>query len=164
MVWLLWCTIITRQLSMCKIWPVFLRYVLKSRDSELVTLREEMNMIQMYILLHQTRLGDNLKVDITIPDSCLLLCLPPFALQVLVENCIKHNVVSHAQPLHICIFANDESITVSNGLQCKNAVESTGQGLTNLRERYRFFTTREIDVVKSDTSFLVCLPLLMFEK
>lgn len=141
----------------------FLRYILNSRNRDLAYLREEVTILNHYLSLQHHRFLDNLKVEMKIPEKYNLYALPPLALQMLAENCIKHNMISSEAPLTITIHAENDYITVSNNLQRKSGVDSTGQGLTNIRERYRYFTRKKVLIGETDRSFSVSLPLLIVD-
>jgi LytS/YehU family sensor histidine kinase len=141
----------------------FLRYVLKSRDRELVLVRDEMTMLHKYIDLQKSRFTDNLILKIEVPESCYHYSLPPLVLQMLMENCIKHNIISESKPLVIKVFYEKETIIIENNLQPKNDVPSTGQGLKNISDRIGFFTTRELKIVENEAYFRVEVPLLTIE-
>ena len=91
------------------------------------------------------------------------MTLPPLVLQMLAENCLKHNIISREKPLRIEVKAENETITVTNNLQRKTGVTSTGQGLRNVSERYKFFTSRQVVVTESENSFKVTVPILQVE-
>lgn len=114
------------------------RQILQKRESAVVTLDEELEFLKAYIYLLKLRHENGLTVEITINNESLSYCLPAFSLQLLLENCIKHNVVSEAHPLNIRIFQPDESvIVVANNYQPKNTSdESFGLGTENLKTRY----------------------------
>jgi hypothetical protein len=139
---------------------VLLRYMMKSGENELVLLSEELEILRSYISLHMTRFNGSLKIKVDIPDSLNNRTVPPLVLQMLVENCMKHNIISREKPLRILITADNESITVQNNLQRKTGVTSTGQGLNNIIGRYAFFTTAKIEVTENDEIFMVKIPLL----
>lgn len=138
----------------------FLRYVLKNRDKELVTLAEELEMLDQYIVLQKNRLDTNVEFLVDVNANCYSKGIPPLALQMLVENCLKHNVASRSHPLKVEVVASDNTITVQNNLQPKHGETSTGYGLMNLTERYRFFTQTNLEITKSEHHFKVLLPLL----
>jgi LytS/YehU family sensor histidine kinase len=80
---------------------------------------------------------------------------------MLVENAIKHNIISNARPLFIDIFVNDElSIVVRNNLQEKDRVVSTKTGLDNIKKRYQFLSKKSVEILSSATNFAVAVPLL----
>jgi sensor histidine kinase YesM len=140
-----------------------LRYMLKSGEKELVLLRDEIAILEKYIGLQQMRFQGSLEVRVDVDEKLYHLAVPPLSLQMLVENCIKHNVISSEKPLKIKIESGRESITVTNYLQKKDGVESSGHGLKNLAGRYRFFTPKKVVVSQSDNSFKVTIPLLQVE-
>ncbi|MGC4036146.1 MAG: histidine kinase [Chitinophagaceae bacterium] len=138
------------------------RYLLKSRDSEMVRLKDEIEFIQPYIYLLQTRFGNSLHVDLAIPVKYSDAYIVPAALQLLIENAIKHNIVSAAQPLTIKLEIQDEIfLVVSNNLQDKlDKLPSTQLGLQNIKQRYKLLADKEIIIRRDDHSFSVSIPLL----
>ena len=141
----------------------FLRYILGSSDKDLVFLRDELKVLGQYFELQKSRFLENLDVHIDVPEKYYLYTLPPLVLQMLVENCIKHNVISGEKPLQINIFVTKEDIVVSNNLQRKTEVESSGQGLTNIIERYGYFTKRKVSILETNKVYEVSVPLLIVE-
>jgi sensor histidine kinase YesM len=141
----------------------FFRYMLSSRDKELVLVREEISLLERYISLQKSRFTNTLEIDVEVPESYYHYAIPPLVVQMLVENSIKHNVISRDRPLQVTIRAVEDTIVVENNLQRKPGVSSTGQGLKNIRERYRLFTTREIAVTETSSIFRVSIPLLKVE-
>ncbi|MEI8085530.1 MAG: histidine kinase [Paludibacter sp.] len=142
----------------------YLRYVLLSNSKEEVTLQEELEHLEKFFHLQKLRFEENLTVEIIIQPTSLPLHIPPLALQMLVDNCIKHNIISAKNPLNIKIFDDGKSITVQNNLQTKHTEESTGQGLKNIEGRYRFISNEPIKIVKDDKQFSVTIPLITNEK
>jgi sensor histidine kinase YesM len=137
-----------------------LRYMLKGSQNELVKLEEELAVTSSYIKLQLARFEGALNIHINIPEDAESLSLPPLALQMLVENCINHNIVASDKPLSIRISADKDSVTVTNNFQPKHNPASTGQGLKNIRGRYSFFTGREVEISSGPDTFSVSLPLL----
>jgi sensor histidine kinase YesM len=135
------------------------RYVLDTRDKELVTLEEETSFLNAYLYLQQIRFGTKLHIDIQLNDVQSMVA--PLALQMLLENAIKHNIVSEEDPLTIRIFAEEGYIVVENNLQLKTVLqeESNGIGLENICRRYEFLTDRKVIVERADT-FIVKLPII----
>ncbi len=140
-----------------------LRYMLKSGEKELVLLRDELSIMNSYIRLQQLRFPSTLNIKVDVPENYYHYALPPLVLQMLVENAIKHNIISKEKPLKIEITASGDSISVINNLQKKSGVDSTGQGLVNITGRYRFFTTRKVEINETNESFSVIIPLLQVE-
>jgi sensor histidine kinase YesM len=141
----------------------FFRYMLGSRDKELVLLREEISLLRKYIHLQQSRFKTNLIIHVDVPESFYHYAIPPLVLQMLVENSIKHNIISGDKPLSVVVKAENETLQVENNLQKKSGVSSTGQGLRNITERYRLFSTREVEITETATKFKVSIPLLTIE-
>ena len=144
------------------------RYILNNKDRELVKLDEELDFVKSYMFLLKMRYPDNLTYEFSLDPQYLDLTIPPLTLQMLVENAIKHNVVSKSKPLHVEIYIeNGKSVIVKNNLQRKESLEkSTKTGLENIRKRYSILGKREVDVITSATNFMVAVPLidLMEEK
>ncbi|MFN9518396.1 MAG: sensor histidine kinase [Bacteroidota bacterium] len=141
------------------------RYVLTQKDKQLVSLREELEFIQSYVYLNQIRFGDNLKVIIDIPDEYLSRSVVTLSLQMLIENCIKHNTISVQKPLVIKVMIQDKKLVVSNNLQHKNVMhDSNGIGLNNIVHRYSFVSNEDVVITDDGTTFSVSLPLINTEK
>lgn len=137
------------------------RYFLDSNSKELVSLESEVKFIESYIYLLKIRFDSNIHFEMDIAAADLNFMLPPMALQMLVENTIKHNEVSTGQPLQVKIFSSGQSLHVRNNFQPRRSVEAGSQtGLKNIKERYRYFTEREVLVSNKDGFFEVQIPLL----
>jgi LytS/YehU family sensor histidine kinase len=138
------------------------RYVLSNQDKELVELQTELEFIDSYLFLLSKRFHQGLSVNINIPDHYKTWHVVPAALQMLIENAIKHNVASKNKPLHIDIHANgDQTLVVKNNLQLRSMTEpSTRIGLQNIVKRYELISGRSVVVKKTDKIFEVSLPLL----
>ncbi|MFM8913311.1 MAG: sensor histidine kinase, partial [Flammeovirgaceae bacterium] len=136
------------------------RYVLETRDKELVPLQDEVKFLESYLYLQQIRFGNKLKLDVNLLNVSGQVA--PLALQMLVENAIKHNVIAEDRPLTIRVVKNDGYLVVENTLQ-KKAVRTegtSGVGLENIRKRYAFLTDKKVTVQSSDSGFKVELPIL----
>ncbi|MBR3710877.1 MAG: histidine kinase [Bacteroidales bacterium] len=132
------------------------------QNKEVVTLEQELQGVQAYCNLMQIRYGDNLRFDFQIDSKYHSFLLLPLSLQGLVENAIKHNVISGKQPLLVSIVTTEEpSLKVSNPIQPK-IMEETGNGigLANLSERYQLKWNRNVEIVNDGTTFEVVLPLI----
>jgi hypothetical protein len=140
-----------------------LRYMLKSNEKEIVLLRDEISIVKSYISLQQMRFPGTLVIKMDIPEDYYQYAVPPLALQILVENSIKHNVISKENPLKIEIRAEKDSIAVTNDLRKRSGVDSTGHGLNNITGRYSFFTTRKVEIIETKDKFKVIIPLLRIE-
>ncbi len=137
------------------------RHILEVKDEKSIPLHEELDVLKAYGFLMKTRFGNNLDIDINVPDEKLKQRIVPFSLQLLMENAIKHNIVSSEKPLRISVFAENGNLVVSNNLQMKNQVnESTGIGLDNIRNRYKLLGDKKVIVRESGENFTVSIPLL----
>ncbi len=136
------------------------RYVLESKEKDLVPLYEELEFIQSFIFLLQIRFENKVEFKINIEDDNKFFIVP-MALQLLVENAVKHNVATSKKVLKVDIEKQGDFIVVKNNLQEKSSVEhSTRKGLENLKQQYKFFTEKEILVTKTKEKFEVEIPLL----
>jgi len=138
------------------------RYVLEHRDEDLVSLRSEVDFISSYTFLLEIRFMDKVKVDIRIPDSKMEMKVPPLALQLLIENAVKHNTFSKKQPLVIEIFADGSNyLNVVNNLQKREMkIEGTGVGLMNITARFLHLTEKPPFFGEQDGQFVARIPLL----
>lgn len=135
------------------------RYVLDQKDHELVALETELRFVESYVFLQKIRFGTNLDVQINVSPQNLKVI--PLSVQMLVENAIKHNEISHKKPLQIRVFSTDDNcLIVENLLQKKSSSEGSGSGLQNIRERYEFFSNRKVIIFENLEKFLVSIPLL----
>ncbi|HNE30577.1 MAG TPA: histidine kinase [Saprospiraceae bacterium] len=136
------------------------RYILESREREVVPLEEELTILRAYLFLMETRFGTSLQTDIRLPEPAEGQ-VAPLTLQMLVENALKHNEASKSHPLRIEIFAENGHITVRNNLQPKNALpESTGIGLENIAARYQILSGKPVLITDTDGQFTVKIPLI----
>ena len=137
------------------------RYILQNKEKELVQLKEELIFSEAYVYLLQMRYPDNLTVSFSISDEYKEYYIAPLTLQILIENSIKHNIISKLEPLEIKVYIENNSIIVYNNLQIKNTIKkSTKTGLDNITKRYEILGKRKINVVKSENSFIVAIPLI----
>jgi len=139
------------------------RYVLDTRDKEVVSLEDEKRFLDSYLFLQQIRFGSKLKLDVSLEGESSLVA--PLVLQMLVENAIKHNVISEEDPLNIRIYTDGNFIVVENDLQKKSVLMngSPGLGLDNIAKRYEFLSDKKVEVIQTD-KFVVKLPLIPEEK
>jgi len=143
----------------------FFRDILEYREKDLVPLSEELKLIDTYYYLQKKRYCDNLTLTIEVGENECSSLIPPMVLQMLVENAIKHNVVSADKPLKVRIYTDNNFITVVNNLQRKKDKEpSTGIGITNIRNRYSLLGFGEIVIDASNDRFSVQLPIIYPEK
>ena len=137
------------------------RQLLQTRESDAVSLGEELDFLDAYLYLLKMRHGSALEININLQDPAQARQLPSFALQLLVENCTKHNIVSESRPLRIDLHQKDpHSISVTNNFQPKRNVQSFGLGLENLRKRYRLHKIEAgVEVQQNEHQFEVTLKL-----
>lgn len=137
------------------------RYILDNRDTELVQLRNELLFADVYIKLMKVRFDNNLNVEVRNSPASEKLMIAPITLQLLIENAIKHNIVSNKYPLAIEINISDKEIEVRNNLQPKkNKPYSSELGLKNIISRYKFLTEQHVEVCKTEVDFTVKIPLI----
>ncbi len=143
--------------SMSKIY----RYVLEQKDKELVTVEEEVAFGKTYCDLLKTRFEDSVSFDFKVNEKDLKCYVVPLSLQLLLENCIKHNFATSTKPLHIKIYSENGNLFVENNLQQREQVkESAGIGLSNIVQRYSLLTKQNVFIEKSATFFKVKVPIL----
>ncbi|HLO58334.1 MAG TPA: histidine kinase [Bacteroidales bacterium] len=135
------------------------RYILEQRDKKLVSLAVETEFVDNYLALQQTRFGGNLIVKKELPASDDLFVIP-LSVQMLVENAIKHNVITSDSPLTLELFVEGDFLVVRNNLQVKTTVVSGKVGLENIRQQYALISGKEPEIVRSASHFTVKIPLI----
>jgi two-component system, LytTR family, sensor kinase len=138
------------------------RYLLQKNQEELIPLGQELDFIQSYLHLLQTRFGNGLEVALCVPKEAHSFLMPPLTLQLLVENAVKHNEISVAKPLRLRIWLQEgERLVVANNLQKRNiTVPSAGIGLGNIIARYRLLNHPYVEVRETEEEFAVTIPLI----
>ena len=138
------------------------RYLLRSNEHGITTLESELKFIESYCQLLKTRHGDGLQVSMEIDKKYFPYILPSLALQLVVENAVKHNVILKDSPLNIMIMTtNSGKLVVTNNLQRKDRqVSSNKVGLTNIVKKYRLMKKEEISVRDDGKEFAVIVPLI----
>lgn len=137
------------------------RYVLQSKNRISVSLQEEIEFVQAYAHLLELRFGENIEISIPSVDTTQNVVLPPLAIQLCIENAVKHNIISKSKPLSIVIKIDNETIIVENSLQTRSSEQpSTKIGLRTIRNHYSALTERAVTFTKTDSTFIVKLPLL----
>ncbi|HFA51954.1 MAG TPA: histidine kinase [Bacteroidetes bacterium] len=136
------------------------RYVLDTREKEIIPLAEELKALEAYAFLMKIRFGENLDVELNIanPNGEMVV---PLTLQMLVENAIKHNEISKAKPLKVEVERDGPGYIVvrNNWQEKKQAQHPSGVGLENIRARYKFVSKKEIEIIKKDGQFAVRIPV-----
>lgn len=139
----------------------FFRRILQLKDNPVITLKEELELIRDYLFIQGKRYGDLIRLDMRLDDDVLGSAIPPMTLQMLMENAVKHNVISRDRPLLIRIFVEGDRLVVENSYQPKrNAETSTGIGLENISRRYRILCGQEVVTEIFGDMFRVKLPLM----
>lgn len=139
---------------------VLFRKVLHYKNIDSIPLAEEMELVHAYIYLQQQRFENRLHVHIDLEEASTKCAIIPMSIQLLVENAIKHNVISQSKPLYIHIVAKNQRVTVSNNLQPKSSPEpSSGFGLSALSSRYRQQYQADISISQTESHFSITLPL-----
>lgn len=137
------------------------RYMLKTEEEKLVTLREELDFAIQYYDLLKVRFPEGLKVEISVPEECMGRSVVPCALQLLIENATKHNTINPANPLVIRITGTSDSVCVCNDILPKvSKSQSGGLGLKYMKQQYLDLSGKSVDIVRNDDRFCVTIPLL----
>jgi len=138
------------------------RFMLQTHKSELITLRKEIDFITAYFHLIKVRFQDALNMEISIGEMQMDYCLPPMTLQMLVENAIKHNMYTRKKPLLLKIkYREDGYLIICNNTSNNIIAEkSIGSGLNNIKERYKYFTDKQVEIRHNEQEFVVEVPLI----
>ncbi len=137
------------------------RYVLEQKNKELVTVDEELQFAKTYMSLLKMRFEDS--IVFTMPENASNpeSKVVPLSLQLLLENAVKHNMVTSSKPLKIRIYEDQGSLIVENNLQPKQIVKkSSGVGLSNIKQRYGLLTNKKVNINKEAHRFAVAIPML----
>ncbi|MDW7690469.1 histidine kinase [Flammeovirgaceae bacterium SG7u.111] len=137
------------------------RYVLDNREVELVEVKEELAFLENYVFLQKIRFGENLQLELDTKKTEGFV--PPLSIQLLVENAIKHNVVSKDYPLTVRLVLDGEFVSVTNSIHEKKVKDSTGIGLENIKSRYSLLPAPPVEISNDGKVFLVKLPVLKLE-
>ncbi len=140
---------------------VIYRYVLETIEKPVVTLNEELGFVRSYFFLQEMRYGNSLKLNVDIPADLLDKFMPPLSLQVVLENAIKHNIISETHPLIIDIYNENTLLMVKNNIQPKiSSGKSTGLGQKNMVKRYAMIGRETPKFIVKTNHYIVQLPLL----
>lgn len=135
------------------------RYVLDHRNKDFIPLEEELNFLDDFIYLSKIRYGNGLIIQNEIKGDNKMII--PMALQLLLENAIKHNEISLENPLTVRLYTTNDFICIQNNLQPKSSIQKTNKvGLENLTKRYEYLNSRKVEVEQNATYFEVRLPLI----
>ncbi len=137
------------------------RYVLEQKNKDLVTVDEELQFAKTYMSLLKMRFEDSIVFEIPEQSMNPESKVVPLSLQLLLENAVKHNIVTSNKPLHIRIYEDNGILIVENNLQAKQVIKkSSGVGLSNIRQRYQLLTNKQVSVNEDGTHFKVAVPML----
>lgn len=137
------------------------RYFLENSASHLVSIKEELKIANAYFFMLKSRFENNIQLKINLTDEDLEKKIPAMSLQLLIENAVKHNVISKGKPLTIEIVRVESKLLIINNLQPKRtSEESTRIGLKNLNNRSKILTNKEIDSQQTEQEFIVKIPLI----
>lgn len=137
------------------------RYVLEQKDKELVSVEDELSFAKTYMNLLKMRFENSLFYELPAADSIPDAKVVPLSLQLLLENTVKHNVVSEQKPLHIRIFVDGDYLAIQNDLQKKEVLQDRqGVGLQNIVNRYGIVTNRKVVIEQNEQNFTVKIPIL----
>ncbi|MEM7370394.1 MAG: two-component regulator propeller domain-containing protein [Bacteroidota bacterium] len=144
----------------------FFRNILAYRDTSIIELKEELDLLENYLFLLTERYGESLQVKMDIPALYQHFLIPPLTLQMLIENAIKHNVISHKKPLKVELSIRENCfLEVMNPIQKKRSPSpSTGLGLENIRKRYQLLGAGNIQISPTEDQFRVAVPLISAEE
>jgi two-component system LytT family sensor kinase len=141
------------------------RYILDMQAKAMVSLESELNFLDSYTYLLKQRFKDGITVKKEISSSLLQKKIPPLTLQLLMENVVKHNIISMEQPLTVYLKEEDDRLIFKNKITLRNQSEKlSGLGLNNIQERYELVSSRSVTIQKEDGFFKVSLPLLDMEE
>ena len=137
------------------------RFILEAGNENLTSLRDELKFARAYIHIQSERFGDNLKLHWELPEAVLEKMIVPMSLQLLLENAIKHNIISKAKPLIIEVTVEGNYLSVSNKIQPKSTrIPSTKVGLKNIQKRYSLISDKSLEIKSDEDRFTVFIPLL----
>ncbi|TDP02338.1 2TM domain-containing protein [Flavobacterium sp. 245] len=137
------------------------RYVLEQKDKELVSVEDELSFAKTYMNLLKMRFENSLFYELPTTDINPDAKVVPLSLQLLLENTVKHNVVSEQKPLHIRIFIDGDYLAIQNDFQKKEVLQDRkGVGLQNIVNRYGIVTNRKVVIEQNEETFTVKIPIL----
>lgn len=140
-------------------------YLLNTEQKGLISLEEELKILDTFFYMQKIKYQERIALKVVVPQEYLKVSIPPLTLQLLVENALKHNHISEAFPLHIKVLADADHISVSNNINPVKETNSISRseslhiGLSNIRNRYRYFTRLSV-LIENNGAFTVRLPQL----
>lgn len=140
------------------------RYLLKNTEDGLTSVGDELDFIGSYYELLRIRHGEAIRLVLEVDDAARGCYLPPYSLQLLVENAVKHNVATRTRPLQIHIYTKEGNLQVVNNLQKKKGnILSNKVGLSNITENYKLLMDKDPQFYETENEFVVILPLIKIE-
>ncbi|MBZ0207099.1 MAG: histidine kinase [Flavobacteriales bacterium] len=140
---------------------MFFRNILQVRDKTFIPLADELRLVRTYFGLEQRRFGEAITLEVSVPEVDQRMSVVPLTLQLLVENAIKHNVATIEAPVRISISSTAGFLVVANSLRPRRSpARSTGFGLDSIRKRYAALSPRPVEVERTETNFVVRIPLV----
>ncbi|WP_197429333.1 sensor histidine kinase [Winogradskyella endarachnes] len=139
----------------------FYRFTLQHQKEDYVLLEKELEIMQLYAYMLNARFEEGLQIKNSIPEMACKVLIPPFTLQILLENCIKHNTITQNEPVIFELYIENEFLVVRNNvIKKRQTIISTQTGLYNIKKRYMLLTNKTIDVIASSDHFTIKLPLI----
>ncbi|HZY80312.1 MAG TPA: histidine kinase [Cyclobacteriaceae bacterium] len=140
------------------------RYILEQKDNETVSLKTELDFLKSYAFLLKIRFENKFDIKTSITDEeAEKYSVAPLTLQLLIENCVKHNRMSEKEPLIVTITINENHLSVANHVRPRSETEkilSTGIGLSNIKNRYQLITKDPVQIMQDGELFIVKIPLI----
>ncbi|HMP94285.1 MAG TPA: histidine kinase, partial [Phnomibacter sp.] len=137
------------------------RYILEQKDSQLVTVEEELAFLDAYFFLLQIRFGKKIQLQKNVNPACMACQVPPLTLQLLVENAVKHNKMSGLEPLIIYLTINEQQLEVRNAIRRRDeAASGTGIGIENIKRRVAHATDKPVLIEDDGKTFTITIPLM----
>jgi len=138
----------------------YYRYALQVTNEDKVSIATEIKLVENYVFLLKCRFDENLGVKININETISNKTIIPLSIQLLIENAVKHNVISKSKPLKIEIYSEDNYLIIRNNLQKKDALEASNKiGLNNINSRFEIVFNKSIIIEESNNYFTVKLPI-----
>jgi len=135
------------------------RYVLQHKDQNWVPLQTELKFVKSFFFLNKIRFGDHVSLSLQIDESKQNKLVAPLSLQILIENALKHNIITSEKPLSIIITEEQGKLIIKNNLQRKNNSQGTKVGLQNIINRYKHLSGKTVQILESPEFFAVSIPL-----
>ena len=140
------------------------RVILQTDKEELITLRDELKFVEAYIYLVKIRFQDLLEIKIKVAKEKLGFELPPLTIQMLIENALKHNVITEDDPLKVEVTSAGNFLIVTNNLNKNLNAKGQGSGLDNISLRYSYYTDNRVQIEETEDKFTVKVPLIDIEE